>query len=905
MAPGKVMEEAQSPDRSEIQRNLASFAALKIMSPGDLEELTNRIIVRDFNEDDLLQETRGAGDYLYLVQSGALRETGKDSTGKVWWDRTHTAGAIFSRQATYDGIYEETEVIGLARGRLFTIMPKDLSWAMERQPKLREALIREPIAARLRAMPLLAPLSDTQIRRLATICTPEEVKAGNPICDPGQAGAETWFWFIDWGQVNVTYSRGGMPPEAPLTITAGNFFHNAPDKLGKIPPVTARALYRCKLIRVPLSEIEILAGTTAVGERLQSPPIIEFLEKIPSFSKLGEERRQKLASITAWEHYPASQTVSQQGVRDSSLRILHRGAAVIRTTDDQGKERPRDFMAPGRFYGESSLFRQERHETTVRAVRPDSVGSAGGILTSPDGQKDEVKSQEPGATWFRIRFEDLKYLIDSEPGLWEGTHLIQKVKEQKKKHREYDWQEEDEVLWYKGHRHKIVLIRTLLIPMLLPIALWLLRTILLNWGIDLPLLAFVLPGLVLFIPLVIWYLIDYYNDYFVVTALRVTAREQILLVYERRTEAPLEQVQDTTLRISFWGNLIGYGDLKIKTANAASQIVFDQVSDPKHIQSLIFEQRRRLLAEKLVEQREGMRMQLVKDLRLGLLSQAPDQTLPPGQKALTPLSWWQRWRRYFVTILRVIFFPLELIRRPLNFILRIFSQRRLNPRNLSKEFGGAILGSWSITPEKTVWRKHWLILIQRVWQSFLTWLVVTVAAVIAVKQTPAFWWIIPGFLWLAACAWLWWQYEDWANDLYIVTNEKVIDIERKPFGLSEQRREAGLDRIQNVEYKIPGTLATILNFGNVLIKTAAADEGFTFDLVAHPRGVQREIMNRLSAFRASRQQREASAQRMQQAYFLGVYHELMEESGKYVKDNPRPDQDHSGHRTAPRSTPGP
>ena len=189
-----------------------------------------------------------------------------------------------------------------------------------------------------------------------------------------------------------------------------------------------------------------------------------------------------------------------------------------------------------------------------------------------------------------------------------------------------------------------------------------------------------------------------------------------------------------------------------------------------------------------------------------------------------------------------------------------------------------------------MWRKHWLILIERIWQSLLAWVIVTGTVVLTLTNAlgftwlaPGLAWLIPAVLWLATTAWLWWQYEDWANDLYIVTNDKVIDIERKPFGLSEQRREAGLDRIQNVEYEIPSIWANFLNYGNVLIKTAAADEGFTFDLVAHPRGVQREIMNRVSAFRASRQQREASAQRMQQAYILGVYHELMEESGKYVK----------------------
>ena len=139
MTPGE-MQDAEQVDRGDVATKLNSFAALKVMSPTDLNQLADKIIVRPFKVGDRLQEAQSSGDFLYLVESGTLRETGKDSAGTVWWERTHTAGVIFSRQATYDGQYEETEVRALEKSHLYVIAPSDLGWAMTRQPALRQAV---------------------------------------------------------------------------------------------------------------------------------------------------------------------------------------------------------------------------------------------------------------------------------------------------------------------------------------------------------------------------------------------------------------------------------------------------------------------------------------------------------------------------------------------------------------------------------------------------------------------------------------------------------------------------------------------------------------------------------------------------------------------------------------------
>lgn len=81
---------------------------------------------------------------------------------------------------------------------------------------------------------------------------------------------------------------------------------------------------------------------------------------------------------------------------------------------------------------------------------------------------------------------------------------------------------------------------------------------------------------------------------------------------------------------------------------------------------------------------------------------------------------------------------------------------------------------------------------------------------------------------------------DWYNDLFIITKDQVIDIDRKPLG-REERRSALIRNIQAIEYKRDGIIGLLLNFGTVFIRVG--DAVLTFDNVLDPARVQREISN--------------------------------------------------------------
>lgn len=68
--------------------------------------------------------------------------------------------------------------------------------------------------------------------------------------------------------------------------------------------------------------------------------------------------------------------------------------------------------------------------------------------------------------------------------------------------------------------------------------------------------------------------------------------------------------------------------------------------------------------------------------------------------------------------------------------------------------------------DKTVWRKHWLILLQRVGQSFLVWLIVTAMLVATLRTWLPLPWLLPAILWLPATGRYQWECKSGQRPLY-------------------------------------------------------------------------------------------------------------------------------------------
>jgi len=125
----------------------------------------------------------------------------------------------------------------------------------------------------------------------------------------------------------------------------------------------------------------------------------------------------------------------------------------------------------------------------------------------------------------------------------------------------------------------------------------------------------------------------------------------------------------------------------------------------------------------------------------------------------------------------------------------------------------------------------------------------------------------------------WWlyQFEDWKNDLYLITNDQIVDLYRKPLG-SEERRSAPLGNVLSLKYERPGALGLLLNYGSVVAKVGA-DE-LRFEGVFDPVGVQNDIYRRMEAVKARKEASEAARQREELSRWMAAYHEVAQEDAQ-------------------------
>jgi membrane protein YdbS with pleckstrin-like domain len=107
--------------------------------------------------------------------------------------------------------------------------------------------------------------------------------------------------------------------------------------------------------------------------------------------------------------------------------------------------------------------------------------------------------------------------------------------------------------------------------------------------------AFVLVHVIYLVWIVfiaLWFLlnsVDWRNDIYILTHDRIIDQVRFPLLYDQRTEARLDQVQNVRYQQGFWGGILGFGDVTVETAGRTQAVLFLQVPNPVDIQRSIFE----------------------------------------------------------------------------------------------------------------------------------------------------------------------------------------------------------------------------------------------------------------------------------------------------------------------------
>jgi hypothetical protein len=204
------------------------------------------------------------------------------------------------------------------------------------------------------------------------------------------------------------------------------------------------------------------------------------------------------------------------------------------------------------------------------------------------------------------------------------------------------------------------------------------------------------------------------------------------------------------------------------------------------------------------------------------------------------------------------------------------------------------------------YRKHIFVLFKQIWLpafglAILVFLLaidlihpakpISVFAPSLASETLFAFWVVLFFIFL-----IWWiyQYLDWSNDIFQVTPDQILDIDRKPFG-TEERKAAPLENILSTEAQREGFLEYLLNYGTVYINVGGATE-LRFSDVTDPATVQQDIDNRRLARINAKAETQAKNDRERLADWFATYHSVNEEmiqttaEGTYSGEPGKPDE---------------
>jgi CRP-like cAMP-binding protein len=536
------------------------------------------------------------------------------------------------------------------------------------------------------------------------------------------------------------------------------------------------------------------------------------LKPIYIFKGLTDEQILRVAEELEVERHPPETTIFEPGDEGEDFFIINAGQVNV-LREERGHE-PAQLasLVSGDFFGEGALLYGRRRSATVETVTDVEL--------------------------LRLTKESFQELLREFPQIRPNLLLSHQSHELYHRH-PLRWLHENEVVYLITRRHQIVMLQRLLLPAALAAiigltAMWLAAIYDQLW------IAW--AGAAALVPIALWMLwvyIDWTNDYFIVTNQRLVHLEKVLAIYDSRQEAPLASIISVNVRTDdVLQRLLRMGDVVVRTFSGP--ITLSSVPNPAEFAAAVeqyWARTRTRAREEEIKQIEQMMRE-----RLHTSPRQPAPTLVKQQKPE-------------VTISQVK----PLARR----LLEFFSLQ------LRYQEG-----------ETVIYRKHWFILGLHIWKptlAILALVVVTTLAVAGLFTVPfaSSAVLLTGLALLVPLA-AWWLYEfiDWRNDIYMVTQDQIFDVTKKPLG-TETKKAAPLGNVLSLKYDRPGLLGVVLNFGTVVAQVAGAE--FRFEGVYDPMAVQNDVYRRLEAFNNRQKAKERDKVKDEIADWFATYHKLQPE----------------------------
>lgn len=478
--------------------------------------------------------------------------------------------------------------------------------------------------------------------------------------------------------------------------------------------------------------------------------------------------------------------------------------------------------------GQAVLFStdQDGRQTAIAQVNPGQRINQEALF-SETLQSASLRAAQ-ATVILRLSRESFQQLLSQRPELLRALGLADPPREGPLINPLFAEQRDDEEIIIQTHRHWWSFVRTAWLPLLLMPAMWVGAFMVEAQTVTLALLALsiLLPGFAL-----VYFYLEWRNDSVIVTDQRVIRiNRTILTMYRQVTQVGLESVHEINFDIpayDLFARLFRYGTVIVKTAGAQGNLRLDFMPKPQQFQKFIIEDRR------YFEQRKSQRHhKLVRGEMQRWM--AGEQPADDAQISIEP----------------------DQAPRPL------------------RGTNGYLSSRIEMSNGDIVYRKHASVWAQHTGVPLAIVIVAAIALALTFTVIGAdlriFTFSVSMLALLIGCLAYYWMDWDWRNDLYIISDDTITLVRKRPFFLQNLRDQILVERIDNVESVTSGLFAALMRYGDVRMSLVGADEPKLFRRVARPQDVQQEISRRQHNKTRRRARYDAQQQRQIIGEVLGA-----------------------------------